>query len=154
MRIPDFVLTSKERTLTQHFVAIDRFHGGAAANRKFQALALDRPVFEGTVQVDVRQLEASGASEWGYLLLLFLLRDLREGDVRFGANGSKGYGEARAMVKVTGAEPAALLHGVVNREAAHLASPVLDGWEEKWLALGLANPVNAANPVEGQRESA
>jgi len=141
--IADFTLANSEESITQHFVAIDRFHGGAAANRKFQALALDRPQFTGRLTLDLAALRRAGAGDWFYLFLLFLLRDLREGDIFFGAQSAKGYGQVlRPTIRVTGGAQAVLLQGVLDRDPESLKNPQLQQWNQAWLQLGQTEKEN------------
>ena len=137
--VPDFHLVNGEESITQHFVAIDRFHGGAAANRKFQTRALDRPKFEGTITVNLAALETARVGDWFYLFLLFLLRDLREGDIYFGAQSAKGYGQVKAQIQLEGGPHAELLQGVLNRDPASLQHSTLIDWNRDWEKITNAN---------------
>lgn len=108
IEIEDFRLIEGGSLRTQEFVAIDRFTGGASDSAKFTAKALDRPVFEGELSIDLRRLTAvcGGHDRWPWLLLAFLLRDLAEGDVAFGFGAGKGYGRVgRAAATFTDLPP-------------------------------------------------
>jgi len=85
--------------VTQEFVAIDRFTGGVAGARKFNAMLLEPrdpavPLrFVGTMRLDLAR-----TNPWAIALLALLWRDLVEGDVRFGSFGAKGAGHLRSAV--------------------------------------------------------
>ena len=130
--VPDFTLLNDEETITQHFVAIDRFHGGAAAKRKFQTRALDRPTFQGTISVDLEALQRAGVGDWFHLLLLFLLRDLQEGDIYFGAQAAKGFGHVKAQIQAEGGPHAELLQGVLRQDPTSLQDHRLADWNRSW----------------------
>lgn len=68
------------------FVAIDRFTGGAADKKKFDALALWQPRFTGRIY-----LESPHLWELGWLWML--LRDWHECLITFGYGASKGFGQ-------------------------------------------------------------
>jgi hypothetical protein len=72
------------------FVSIDRFTGGAADKRKFDALALWNPVFDCELY-----LEAPEAWEIGWLI--YVLRDLLDSRVPVGMGAAKGMGRAYVM---------------------------------------------------------
>ena len=82
----------------QEFVAIDRFTGGAAHQKKFRADYVLHPMFKGHLDVDLAALGRVEAGGWALALLAFVLRDLREGDISFGFGASKGYGSCRATI--------------------------------------------------------
>ena len=107
LEISDFTLMPREdgrdyEFTTQEFVAIDRFTGGGKQGAKFNACAIYRPVFTGTIRVDLKRLripKAPGADRNDALAVLALvLRDLIEGDITFGFGSSKGYGTCTATV--------------------------------------------------------
>jgi len=68
-------------------VAIDRFTGGAVEGKLFDAV----PIISGEILVHIRVKQPT---RFDRALLLFLLRDLREGfpPIRFGYGKTKGYG--------------------------------------------------------------
>lgn len=145
IRIGDFAHVAETgRPEEQEFVAVDRFTGGSAEERKFKAKGLYAPVFRGTVRIRLAEWERAEVGGWALLLLLFLLRDLVEGDVQFGFGASKGYGACVAAVQVKrageipaalgGAELEPLLAGVVARRADSLQSGLLADWERELLA--------------------
>lgn len=76
----------------QEFVAIDRFTGGAANQKKFKAMAVLNAAFEGKITLDRRRLKKCGADTYAFGLLALVLRDIAEQDVVFGSKGSIGYG--------------------------------------------------------------
>lgn len=91
--INDFVATTEPEPIKQEFVAIDRFTGGAADKKKFNALAVPNPVMEGTITLDLAKCAPADLG-----LLVLLLRDLIEGDITFGFGSAKGYGACRARI--------------------------------------------------------
>lgn len=70
-------------------VAIDRFTGGAARRRKFNALAIASGEFAGRIALE-------GVEPWQLGLLALLFRDLWEEDLPLGSGTSRGYGRIRA----------------------------------------------------------
>ena len=134
IEVEDFQLEGAEKPPhVQEFVAVDRFTGGAAAGKKFNAHGLWRPKFTGTIQIRVDRLENEklDAGEWVWMLLAYTLRDWMEGDGMIGFGASKGYGAFRASVKVDGdGEAARTLRGVLGRDAAGLESAELDRWAQ------------------------
>lgn len=103
LQISDFCAgaTVKVVEATQEFLAIDRFTGGGADGLKFNALAAYFPQFSGKLSLDLARLEAASGGERGLELLAYALRDLQEGDIRFGFGAAKGYGETIAKVRLT-----------------------------------------------------
>jgi CRISPR/Cas system CSM-associated protein Csm3 (group 7 of RAMP superfamily) len=92
--ISDFHPVAEGEEYQQEFVAIDRFTGGAADKKKFKAKYRFKPVLKGTLRIDVSRITAGQAG-----LLALTLRDLLEGDIRFGFGSSKGFGECRGAIK-------------------------------------------------------
>ncbi|MEY4979440.1 MAG: hypothetical protein RLZZ352_1710 [Pseudomonadota bacterium] len=85
----------KKSTLRTHdMVAIDRFTGGGKDGAKFAAQAAECPTLQGVLQFDLKRLKAAGDNVcWQALgLMSLLLRDLAEGDIRFGHGTAKGFG--------------------------------------------------------------
>lgn len=105
----------------QEFVAIDRFTGGAADEKKFNAARVYRPKLEGWISVDLDALRNSNNGPEAIGLLLLTLRDLVEGDVPMGFGAAKGYaantGEV-LRVEVSGTKEliSAFLAGVPSAE--------------------------------------
>jgi CRISPR/Cas system CSM-associated protein Csm3 (group 7 of RAMP superfamily) len=125
----DFKLTEPEKTHPQEFVAVDRFTGGAANEKKFNARGLWRPKFSGTVTIRADRWVNAKVGPWAWLLLAFALRDWTEGDGMIGFGGSKGYGAFRARCEVLSAGPEAdLLRGVLGRNDEILASAGVAEW--------------------------
>ena len=93
-------------------VAVDRFTGGSAPGKKFKSQAVRHVALDGVIGVDLTKLrQSSTRTKWPNLsldaalgLLALTLRDLREGDIRFGFGAAKGYGEFLGSARVTGAE--------------------------------------------------
>jgi CRISPR/Cas system CSM-associated protein Csm3 (group 7 of RAMP superfamily) len=84
--VEDAHLMGKPQWKPLNFVAIDRFTGGAADQKKFDALALWQPQFKGRLFLESPQL-------WQLGWLWMLLRDWREGFITFGYGASKGFGQ-------------------------------------------------------------
>ncbi len=125
--IPDFACGSSSPH-PQEFVAIDRFTGGAAEERKFRAEALHAPSFHGEIVIRTDRWLLNEDS-WPWLLLAYTLRDWMEGDARLGAWQAKGYGEFRATVTVEGnGLEAALLRDIVAGKRPDV--PLLKEWDE------------------------
>jgi CRISPR/Cas system CSM-associated protein Csm3 (group 7 of RAMP superfamily) len=78
--------------LRQEFVAIDRFTGGAADSKKFNAHSVVGAKLKGTVTLDLDRLKLCGTDAYAAGLLALVLRDLAEGDLCFGSGSAKGYG--------------------------------------------------------------
>jgi CRISPR/Cas system CSM-associated protein Csm3 (group 7 of RAMP superfamily) len=80
--------------LTQEFVAIDRFTGGAAHQKKFEARVIHAASFTGEVGIEFTRLEP-----WALGLLALLMRDWMEGDITLGYGAAKGYGSCRVEIR-------------------------------------------------------
>ena len=95
--IPDFspAMNGDGEEYTQDFVAIDRFTGGAADKKKFNARYRYGSTLSGKIIVNLNRIEAKHAG-----LLILTLRDLMEGDIPLGFGKSKGFGACSA--KITG----------------------------------------------------
>ncbi len=94
VRVSDFEAVEEGVEARQEFVAIDRFTGGAADGKKFNAHYRFQPSFEGEIVVDLTPpLSRRHAG-----LLVLLARDLIEGDIVFGFGASKGFGRCRATI--------------------------------------------------------
>ena len=143
--VPDFELQGTARLHRQEFVAIDRFLGGAAEEKKFSAQGLYAPEFRATISIDLDAWKAASVGGWAVLLLLFLLRDLQEGDIRFGFGSSKGYGVCAAQMEVKrrGDIPAEfggnqlddLVRGILARSDEALRNARLAEWEQDLVKL-------------------
>ncbi len=141
IEVPDFELQGEARPHPQEYVAIDRFTGGAAEERKFSALGVYAPEFLATIRVDVRAWQRAGVEGWAVLLLLYLLRDLQEGDVQFGFGASKGFGACRGEIRAAvrgqippeygGKDLEGLLPGVLSRDETALRSSLLEKWHQQ-----------------------
>lgn len=95
----------------QQFVAIDRFTGGAADRKLFQWSSTWKPVLTARLAIDMghfrgqfergrsaASVSTATAVKQATGLLALVLRDLREGDIAFGAGRAKGYGKCTATV--------------------------------------------------------
>jgi CRISPR/Cas system CSM-associated protein Csm3 (group 7 of RAMP superfamily) len=91
-------VVSDDELFIQEFLAIDRFTGGGAKGAKFNARAIYRPRLSGSISINLEALARAGAGCWALGLLTLTLRDMIEGDIRFGFGAAKGYGIARAKI--------------------------------------------------------
>ena len=82
----------KPQYLWQEFVAIDRFTGGAAEKKKFNARSVVGAAFKGSLTLDLGRLKICGADGYALGILALVLRDLAEGDLTFGSKAAIGYG--------------------------------------------------------------
>jgi CRISPR/Cas system CSM-associated protein Csm3 (group 7 of RAMP superfamily) len=100
IQIRDFVEISREGkpfplpSQTHEFLAVDRFTGGGADERKFDAEGGWQPWLAGRITVDLHRLSKTGKPEPALGLLALTLRDLAEGDLSFGWGSGKGFGWA------------------------------------------------------------
>lgn len=85
LRVEDATLSGECQRKPEDFVAIDRFTGGAAANRKFDAVVLWRPRFS------VR-LFLENPTPWELGWLLLAARDVVDGLQTIGFGAAKGFG--------------------------------------------------------------
>lgn len=94
-----FVSRRSMDTSRQEFVAIDRFTGGGADRKKFNADSFHRPELRGAIGFDLGRLEKRGSDVWALGLIALTLRDLMEGDIHVGFGASKGYAAVRASIE-------------------------------------------------------
>jgi CRISPR/Cas system CSM-associated protein Csm3 (group 7 of RAMP superfamily) len=134
LEFADFELQGSESVQVKELVAIDRFTGCVAGEKKFNAYALFKPKFTGDVRIRTDRLASAGAGDWTWLLLLYTLRDWIEGDGAIGSGPSKGWGRFRTSVRAQGAEPAGFIQKVLDRNPEALADPLLDKWQQSLLA--------------------
>lgn len=97
--IPDFSVEGHPHR--QEFVAIDRFTGGSADEKKFNANAVINAVARGSIRLDTKRGPAREFPGWALLILLYTVRDLIDGDIHFGFGRSKGYGHCSAEISVS-----------------------------------------------------
>lgn len=134
LEIGDFSLDGAEGEHWQEFVAIDRFTGGVAGEKKYNARALLSPIFEGGVRIRADRWASAGADGWTWLLLLWTLRDWAEGDGAIGSGSAKGWGRFRAEIHVESAgAQSEFIQRVLDRDQAALADKRLDEWEKSLL---------------------
>lgn len=95
LTITDFHPTTNGKGvyITQDFVAIDRFTGGAADEKKFDARYSLAPTFSGQIRIDLSRINAKLAG-----LLVFTIRDLIDGDISLGSGRSKGFAACKARI--------------------------------------------------------
>ncbi len=98
LMVSDFTVAEEGCLRQQEFVAIDRFTGGAAPQKKFNALHREKPVLQGAISLDLARLDSTLIG-----LFALALRDLLEGDIRFGFGRSRGYGSCTAkIIRISG----------------------------------------------------
>ncbi len=115
--------------LYQDFVAVDRFTGGVADKKKFDARSIVGASLEGSITVALHRLRPVDHAQTR-LLLAFPLRDLAEGELCFGSGSAKGYGHCvRADIEVCDPE-------FNNGNSLKL---------NEWLSLLDSNPSHFAN---------
>jgi hypothetical protein len=117
----------------QEFLALDRFTGGGAEERKFDAEGGWQPILKGTITVHLDRLKAMGEVQPALGLLALTLRDLAEGDLSFGWGTGKGYGWATVD---TGGLPA--VNWVEQSLAGWCEGSVTD-WVRAWEREGRTN---------------
>ncbi len=90
--IDDFTLVEDEYEIqTQEMLAVDRFTGGGKDSAKYNARAIISPVFRGRIRLDQGR-----SQQWSLGLLSLVLRDLMDGELRFGWGAAgKGYGHCK-----------------------------------------------------------
>ncbi|MFQ5741492.1 MAG: RAMP superfamily CRISPR-associated protein [Acidobacteriota bacterium] len=97
LEIPDFFPLEEGEELEQELVAIDRFTGGAAPGKKFNARYRFKPCLKGRIGIDLARIDAGHAG-----LLVLGMRDLIEGDIQFGLGRGKGFGACTARITAVG----------------------------------------------------
>jgi len=136
IEVSEFTLLTAEVPYTQEFVAVDRFTGGAADKKIFNAHGLWKPSFAGVFTITTGRWENAGVQAWAWLLMAFVFRDWMEGDGYLGFGRSKGYGSFTAAIKVEGVNAdAMLLSRILQRDAAALNSPELEKWDQSLNAI-------------------
>lgn len=128
----------------QHFVAIDRFTGGAAPTKLYMAEPATAPVFTGalTLRLSPRSRKPSGEhseqpedtpappmAPAAIGLMALVLRDVIEGDVQFGWGRAKGYGACGAEIaelKVNGAAACEAVKDLPGIDKADRAAGPID----------------------------
>ena len=95
LHISDFVPVAggQGEELTQDFVAIDRFTGGAAAGKKFKARYVYQPTLKGRIELELSRVRPEHVG-----LLALAMRDLLEGDVPLGFGKNKGFGHCSGEI--------------------------------------------------------
>lgn len=78
----------------QQFIAVDRFTGGVAGGALYAVTAADCERLEVEASLDLQRLPQG---DWWKGLLLFIARDLIEGDIPFGWGKSRGFGVVHAV---------------------------------------------------------
>jgi CRISPR/Cas system CSM-associated protein Csm3 (group 7 of RAMP superfamily) len=131
-----FIGTEVKEPKPQEFVAIDRFTGGGAEGRKFNANSFYRPILAGEFSLDLKALERINAGKEALGLLALTMRDLFEGDIRIGMGAAKGYGAIEARITklawaTIGKIPATFLEGIDETDLASINSnSSLEGFRE------------------------
>ncbi len=148
VQVSDFVAISGTE-YRQEFVAIDRFTGGAARNKKFNADALWKPKLVGEVRVDVERLKMCCEDPkpvWE--LLYFVLKDLADGFIPVGHGTSKGFGACTATIKMESAgQWTAEFSGEAFQSLRKIEAPAIDAAAAVATVQAIGAPVN---PSEGK----
>jgi CRISPR/Cas system CSM-associated protein Csm3 (group 7 of RAMP superfamily) len=109
LEVETFVAENK-RVVRQEFVAIDRFSGGVAGDKKFAVEAFEQPKLTGRLRLRLsRRVNAALTGKQGLTesrvldpaavgLLALLLKDLATGDIPLGHATRKGYGGVRNLM--------------------------------------------------------
>ncbi|MDC0949044.1 RAMP superfamily CRISPR-associated protein [Gammaproteobacteria bacterium] len=98
IRFDDAVaVTENDGQSIQFFNAIDRFHGGVKNGALFNVCASTASAFVGGCHLAKPRLE-----NWMRLLLIYLMRDAEEGDLRLGWGQARGYGRLRLVLAAEG----------------------------------------------------
>lgn len=139
LHIDDFRQQGEAQPLTQEFLAIDRFTGGGADGKKFNARAVVRPTLQGRIRLDEDRLRHIEAPDALLALLALALRDLKEGDLRFGLGVAKGYGTCKANIV---AHPGAGTDDNWTRIVDWL-----DNWPMKWTLAAPIQPAPSGAPA-------
>ncbi len=84
------------KAFEQNFIGIDRFTGGVKAGANYNIERYDVISYEGTVTIAPFALSEKGAS---LAIFLLTLRDLIEGQIRFGGYQAKGFGCVNASIE-------------------------------------------------------
>ncbi|MDP2574210.1 RAMP superfamily CRISPR-associated protein [Vibrio penaeicida] len=77
------------KAFEQNFIGIDRFTGGVKAGANYNIERYDVVSYQGSINISSQALDEEGVS---LALLLLTLRDLIEGQIRFGGYQAKGFG--------------------------------------------------------------
>ncbi len=115
------VLISEARVVDENWqeqlfdhVAVERFSGGAAAQKKFNTLPLTQATFEGKIVL-------LGDELWMLGLIALLFKDLKDGLVRIGSGKTRGYG--KVIGKLTKVQVFALPQTQVAKGLANTLTP-------------------------------
>ena len=95
IEIEDLIDREPSPVQKEEFVAIDRFLGGATAGKKFHCHYHWQPCFDGKIRIRLKRWHDAGVFEAAIGLWVLLLRDLVEGEVRFGMHQGKGFGQSK-----------------------------------------------------------
>lgn len=80
-------------------IAVDRFTGGVAGSKKFDALVALAPTLRGRISLNLDRLSSGEGGPVEIALLLLLFRDLLEGDLSFGFGSARGQGTCRGRIE-------------------------------------------------------
>jgi CRISPR/Cas system CSM-associated protein Csm3 (group 7 of RAMP superfamily) len=145
------------RPVEQEFVAIDRFTGGVAGDKKFKARLFEAPLLEGELVLRPRGDGDAQHLRPALGLMALVLRDLVEGDLAFGQGVTNGMGACTASIvemRADAAEACAPLHALLalrgdgqaaaaplvlptTDEAAQLAGPIIRHCLEAFRGTGV-----------------
>lgn len=120
LKISDFVSSQSPKLQRREFVGIDRFHGGSSKSVKFNALVADSPTLTGSMSFDLSRAETCPKPMLG--LLMLVLRDILEGDLKFGMGASKGFGTGFGTIADLKLPKREILEPLISDQALHLLS--------------------------------
>lgn len=100
--IADAPASADEATHDQTFIAVDRFSGGVIDGALFRVWAVPAST---TFRTALRGLDTGSWEDWQRGLLLWLLRDIVEGDLAVGSGKGKGFGRLRLRATSESGEP-------------------------------------------------
>lgn len=104
LQVPRLLTTVEPRRHRQEFLAIDRFTGGAAGVKKFDAELAGTTTVSGTLTIELDRLRKVDERLCSLGLLALVLRDLAESDVAIGSGSAKGQGRCSAAITIAGAD--------------------------------------------------
>jgi CRISPR/Cas system CSM-associated protein Csm3 (group 7 of RAMP superfamily) len=100
LSVLDFTLAHPPMEHTQDFLRIDRFTGSGANHLKFEGRAAVKPVYTGSVRLDLGAAKKAETLPWAMGLLALVLRDMADEEIPVGFGAGKGFG--RMKLEVTG----------------------------------------------------
>lgn len=81
----------------QNFIAIDRFTGGVKDGANYNITRFDIESYQGSLEVQLNILEKRDSV---LAVFLMVLRDMLDGEIRYGGYQAKGFGKAKAVFTI------------------------------------------------------